>query len=70
MELVHPGPNRKFGHKLSRCKRNALYLENGVVRLARVSEKANDPAGDDFPEDTCAPSMLDAIKALKRGFEL
>ena len=39
----------------------------GVAKVFMLSENANgseDPAGDDFPEDTCAPSMISAIKKL------
>lgn len=61
MELTHDGPVGKLGP--GRCKRNAIYLEDGVVRLIRVSEKEGDPAGDDFPEETLAEAMIEAIKA-------
>ena len=66
MVLDHPGPMSKLGYK--RCKRFAMYIVNGVVKLVKVSEKGpmgeEDPAGDDFPEDTLAPSMIKEIKAL------
>lgn len=62
MELIHPGP---FGVGIiGRCKRFALYVESGTVKLVHVSEKPDDPAGDDFPESTLAPAMIKAIKAL------
>jgi|UniRef100_A0A7S3AQH9 peroxiredoxin 5 len=62
MELIHPGPYGKG--IIGRCKRFALYIEDGVVKLIKVSEGADDPAGDDNPEETLAPSMIKAIKAL------
>lgn len=62
MEMIHPGPY-SVGI-IGRCKRFALYLENGVVKLVKVSERADDPAGDDDPSETLAPSMLKAIKSL------
>ena len=63
LELTHDGP---IGKGLTnRCKRSATYLEDGVVKAFRLSEKPDDPAGDDFPEDTCAPAMLGVVKGLK-----
>ena len=68
MELTHPGPQGKG--LVSRSKRFALYAENGVVKSLQVSEGPGpmgeeDPAGDDFPEASCAPNMLKQIRALK-----
>jgi len=65
MELDHPGPLGKG--LINRCKRFALHISNGVVKAVRVSEREDDPAGDDFPEDTCAPSMLNVIRGLGQG---
>lgn len=63
MKLTHDGP---IGKGLTnRCKRSALYLVDGVVKAKEISEKPDDPAGDDFPESTCAPNMLKVIEALK-----
>ena len=65
MEMTHKGP---LGVGLvGRCKRFALYIVDGVVKLVRVAEKEDDPAGDDFPDTTLADAMLDAIKALGSG---
>ena len=65
MELTHKGP---LGVGLvGRCKRFALYIVDGVVKIVRVAEKDDDPAGDDFPDSTLADAMLDAIKALESG---
>merc|ERR1711862_127282 len=63
MELDHTGP--KGVGLINRCKRFALYIVDGIVKVVRISEKADDPAGDDFPEDTCAPAMLKAITEIK-----
>jgi len=72
MVLDHPGPMSKLGYP--RSKRFALYVENGVVKLVRVSEAGpkgeEDPAGDDFPEATLAPQMIAAIKELKAKDEM
>merc|ERR1719277_2768907 len=62
MEMIHPGP---YGVGIiGRCKRFAMYVEDGTVKLIKVSERPDDPAGDDDPEATLAPSMIKAIKAL------
>jgi len=63
MSLSHPGPESVGLY--GRCKRFALYVEDLTVKIVRVAEKPDDPAGDDFPEDTLAPAMLAAIKAVK-----
>jgi len=65
MEMTHAGP--KSVGIINRCKRHALYLEKGVVKIVRVAEAEDDPAGDDFPDITLADSMLEAINALKSG---
>jgi len=68
MEMTHAGP-ASVGI-IGRCKRFALYVENGVVKIVRVAEAEDDPAGDDRPEVTLADAMVDAIKALKASDEL
>jgi len=70
--LNHPGPNGLFGTALPRSKRVAMYVVDGVVKIARVAEGPGpageeDPAGDDFPEVTLAPAMIEAIKELGVG---
>lgn len=68
MELTHPGP-QSVGI-IGRCKRFAVYAVNGEVKYVAVSEREDDPAGDDFPESTLADAMLDAILKLKTTDEL
>jgi 2-Cys peroxiredoxin 5 len=63
MELTHEGPVG-IG-LLHRCKRFALYIVDGKVKFAAVAESEYDPAGDDFPEKTLAPALLEAIKEVK-----
>lgn len=65
MELTHAGP--KSVGLVNRCKRFALYVENGIVKIVRVAESEDDPAGDDFPDATLAESMMEAILALRNG---
>jgi peroxiredoxin len=69
MVMNHPGPNALFGTSTPRSKRVAMYLVDGVVKIVRVAEGPGpkgeeDPAGDDFPEVTLAPAMMDAIAAF------
>ena len=62
MEMTHPGPI-SVGI-IGRCKRFALIIDDAVVKFVAISEAEDDPAGDDDPEDTCAPAILDALKGL------
>jgi peroxiredoxin len=63
IQLTHPGPAGKGLH--GRCKRTAMYLDDGVVKVFNIAEKSDDPAGDDFPEITCADALLDALIPFK-----
>lgn len=65
MEMTHAGP--KSVGLINRCKRHALYVVDGSVKIVRVAEKENDPAGDDFPDVTLAESMIDAIRELRKS---
>jgi peroxiredoxin len=65
MTLDNPGPVGKLGP--NRCKRFGMYVVDGVVKVIQVSENkggADDPAGDDFPEDSCIDNMLKLISEL------
>mmetsp|Transcript_32642 Transcript_32642/g.96201 ORF Transcript_32642/g.96201 Transcript_32642/m.96201 type:complete len:100 (-) Transcript_32642:372-671(-) len=68
LEMTHPGP-ASVGI-VGRCKRFALYVVDGIVKIVRVAEKEDDPAGDDYPDITLADAMVYAIKALGNGDEL
>jgi peroxiredoxin len=74
MVLDHPGPNGLFGTALPRSKRVAIYAVDGVVKIVNVAEAGpageEDPAGDEFPEVTLAPAMIDAIKEFQGKGEL
>ena len=54
MVLDHPGPMGVLGYK--RCKRFAMYIDNGTIKLVKVSEAGpmgeEDPPGDAYPEGT------------------
>lgn len=60
--LSHPEPMSKFA--LPRCKRHAMFVNDGTIELFHVSERADDPAGDDDPSYSSAPAMIDAIDLL------
>jgi len=60
MEMTHEGPTGKG--LLKRCKRFGMYVVDGVVKAVNVSEYEGDPAGDDNPALTLAPSMIKAIQ--------
>ena len=60
--IDHPGPVSKLGP--NRCKRFAAYVVDGVVKALEVSEKEDDPAGDDFPESSSIENMLKVIEAV------
>lgn len=65
MTLTNPGPVGKLGP--NRCKRFGMYCDDGVIKVIQVSENrggADDPAGDDFPEDSCIDNMLKLISEL------
>lgn len=59
MEMTHEGPP-SVGI-IGRCKRHALYIEKGDIKVVKVSEGPDDPAGDDDPSATLVEGMLEAI---------
>jgi glutaredoxin 3 len=61
MAMTHPGPP-SVGI-IGRCKRFAIHAVDGKVRTVKVSERPDDPAGDDDPSATLAPGFLAAIRA-------
>jgi len=63
MEMTADGP--KSDGIIGRCKRFAVYAVNGEVKYVAISESESDPAGDDNPEATLAPAILDAILKVK-----
>jgi len=69
--LNHPGPMGVLGNP--RCKRFAMYLDNGVIKAFNVSEGPkgadglnSDPAGDDNPASSCVDNMLASIDKLQK----
>jgi peroxiredoxin len=59
MELTASGP--KMVGLVNRSKRFALYVVDGTVKVARIAEAEDDPAGDDRPDSTLAEAMIEAI---------
>lgn len=62
VEMTHPGPCSVLGP--GRCKRFAMFVENGVIKVFNVSEAADDPAGDARPEASCVEHMLKCVSEL------
>ena len=61
MTLTNPGPAARPQPGF------AMYCDDGVIKVIQVSENkggADDPAGDDFPEDSCIDNMLKLISEL------
>lgn len=59
VELIADGPMRALGNP--RCKRFAMYVDNGVIKHVAVSETPDDPTGDDDISASAAKGMLEAI---------
>jgi len=66
MVLDHPGPMSVLGYP--RCKRFAIYAEDGVIKVWNLSEKEDDPAGDDDPSAVLPDAMISSIMAAQPSF--
>mmetsp|Transcript_115018 Transcript_115018/g.199512 ORF Transcript_115018/g.199512 Transcript_115018/m.199512 type:complete len:94 (-) Transcript_115018:26-307(-) len=62
MAMTHPGPASVLGNL--RCKRHAIYVEDGIVKAVEVAEAPDDPAGDSKPEKTLVENMMSKIPNL------
>lgn len=60
MEMTHEGP-ASVGI-IGRCKRWAMLVDDGEVKEVAIAESEFDPAGDDFPEKTLAPALLEMLQ--------
>ncbi len=63
------GPNFALGIHTKRCKRSAIYVVDGEIKVMSISEGPGpngefDPAGDDFPQSSCIENMLELIGKL------
>jgi peroxiredoxin len=61
MEMTADGP-ASVGI-IGRCKRFAMCVVDGVVKAVAIAESELDPAGDDFPEKTLAPALIEMAMA-------
>ena len=59
------GPNNALGFHTKRCKRSAMFVVDGVIKVMQVAEAPDDPAGDDRPEVSCIENMIKLIGELK-----
>lgn len=66
MVLDHPGPMSVLGNP--RCKRFAIYTEDGVIKVWNVSERDDDPAGDEDPSAVLPDAMIASVKAIEPSF--
>lgn len=64
MRLVHEGVIDGAG-LVGRCKRHAVYAVNGEIKIVKISETPDDPAGADNPSLTMADAMIEAIKEIQ-----
>ena len=67
MEMTAAGP--KMVGLVNRSKRFALYVVGGTVKIARVAEAEDDPAGDDRPDITLAEAMIEAITTYNENMK-
>ena len=58
------GPNKALGFHTKRCKRSAIYVVDGEIKVMQIAEAPDDPAGDDRPEVSCIENMIKLISAL------
>jgi peroxiredoxin len=63
LRMAHAGPGEIFGQ--GRSKRYSAYFVDNVLKVLNVAEDPeDDPAGDDFPENSLVDKMMADIKAL------
>jgi len=58
--MTHAGPP-SVGI-IGRCKRFAIHVDDEEIKAVVVSERPDDPAGDDDPSATLAENMLEVVK--------
>jgi len=57
------GPAKNLGGHTMRCKRAAMLVVDGVIKLLEIAEAPDDPAGDDRPQKACIENVLEVMKA-------
>ena len=60
--MCHDGPYGVLGSH--RCKRTALVVDDLKVKVVKIAEASDDPAGDDKPDCTLAAALLKDLDAL------
>jgi len=60
--MKHPGPTGVLG--APRCKRHAIYVDDGEIKAFEVAEAPDDPAGDAKPDITLVDNMLSKVPDL------
>lgn len=55
------GPNAALGMHTKRCKRSALFVDGGIIKVLQIAEAEDDPAGDARPEVSCIENMIEKI---------
>jgi len=60
--MTAAGPKEVLG--APRCKRHAIYVEDGIIKAFEVAESEDDPAGDEMPDVTLVENMLTKIPDL------
>jgi len=60
------GPNNALGQHTKRCKRAAMFVEAGKIKVMQIAEAPDDPAGDARPEASCIENMLTLIAAADK----
>lgn len=60
---THPGPAGVLGAHTMRGKRTAMFVVDGVIKVLKISEAEDDPAGDSDPSITLIENMLPLIAA-------
>mmetsp|Transcript_13762 Transcript_13762/g.44881 ORF Transcript_13762/g.44881 Transcript_13762/m.44881 type:complete len:89 (-) Transcript_13762:2232-2498(-) len=58
VELTHPGPTAVLGP--GRCKRFAMFFDDGVCKTVQISESPDDPTDGNL-ELSLAPNMLTLV---------
>lgn len=62
MNMLYPDGPASVGI-VGRCKRHAFHAVNGEIKSICISEKSDDPAGDNDPSATLSEAVIAAIKA-------
>ena len=62
-DMIMDAPGPASDGIIGRCKRWAMHVVDGEVKGVAIAESEFDPAGDDFPEKTLAPALIEMASA-------